>query len=242
MDRGIHIVWYDLPDSKSNDYLNWLHGEYLPSVLAQSDILWAANYKIIKTDKTIQRLSKFVGRPENIGDLPLGSDYVTLIGAKSPKIFFKPEFDTLDAHDPKTIEMFSLRVGARIAVTIEQDRVDGPDIRHRLPETTPGPFIQLGHFNVRSLEEEFDLCAWYAEYRLPTIASMPGAIAARKLVTVAGWVKHVILYEFVSAEAHHTNFMDHEILAFTDGEWTNRVVKYTSHAPGSPSIGERMWP
>ena len=71
---------------------------------------------------------------------------------------------------------------------------------------------------------------------------MPGAIAARKLVTVAGWVKHVVLYEFVSAEAHNTNFMKHENLAFTDGEWTNRVVKYTAHAPGSPSIGERIWP
>ena len=242
MDQGIRIVWYDLPENKKHEYLNWLHNEYLPSVQARKDILWVAHYKIIKTDKVIQRLSEFVGRPENSEDLPTGSDYVMLIGAESPNEFFKSKFDALEAQDPKTMEMFSHRIGARIAVTTEQARVNGPEIRQRLPDTKPGPFIQLGHFSVRSLEEEFDLSAWYAQYRLPTISTMPGAIAARKLVTVAGWVKHVVLYEFVSAEAHHTNFMDHEILAFTDGEWTNRVVKYTAHAPGSPSIGERIWP
>ena len=173
---------------------------------------------------------------------PHGSDYAMLIGAGSPHVFFKPNIEDVDAEDAKTTEMFAKRIGTRIVVATEQARVDGPEIHHRAPATTPGPFIQLGHFRVRSVEEEFDLNAWYAEYRLPTIAAMPGAIAARKLVTVAGWAKHVVLYEFVDAEAHHTNFMNHEILSFTDGEWTNRVVKYTAHAPGSPSIGERLWP
>lgn len=242
MDQGIRIVWYDLPENNKHEYLNWLHSEYFPSVQARTDILWVAQYKIIKSDKNIQRLSEFVGRPEDPKDLPTGSDYVTLIAAESPNEFFKSKFDALEAQDPKTMEMFSHRIGTRVVVTTEQARVNGPEFRQRLPDTTPGPFIQLGHFSVRSLEEEFDLSAWYAQYRLPTISTMPGAIAARKLVTVAGWVKHVVLYEFVSAEAHHTNFMDHELLAFTDGEWTNRVVKYTAHAPGSPSIGERIWP
>ena len=242
MDQGIQIIWYDLPENKKFDYLNWLHSEHLPSILTQSDILWAAHYKIIKTDKTIQRLSKFVGRPEDSEDIPLGSDFVTLIGAVSPNVFFRSNFHSLGTQDPKIIEMFSHRIGTRVVVTTEQARVNGPEVLQRLPDTTPGPFIQLGHFRVRSLEEEFDLNTWYTEYRLPAIAKMPGAIAARKLVTVAGWVKHVVLYEFISAEARHTNFMDHEKLAFTDGEWTNKVVKYTAHAPGSPSIGERIWP
>ena len=242
MDQGVRIVWYDLPEDKKDEFLNWLHGEYLPSVQARPGMLWAANYKIIKTEETIQKLSAFVGRPEDAGDVPTGSDYAMLIGAGSPHVFFKPMIDDVDNEDAKTKEMFAHRIGTRTVVATEQARVDGPEIRQRAPDTTPGPFIQLGHFRVRSVEEEFDLSAWYADYRLPTIASMPGAIAARKLVTVAGWVKHVVLYEFESADAHHTNFMNHEVLAFTDGEWTNRVVKYTAHAPGSPSIGERLWP
>lgn len=242
MDEGIRIVWYDLPEDGKEDYLKWLHNDYLPAVLARPGILWAAHYGIIKTDETIQRLSKFVGRPDDMDSLPIGSDYALLIGAGSPHVFFKPDFDTVDAENPVARDMFAKRIGTRTVVTTEQARVDGPEIRQRAPATTPGPFIQLGHFRVRTVEEEFDLSAWYADYRLPTIAAMPGAIAARKMVSVAGWAKHVVLYEFISAEAHHTNFMNHEILAFTDGEWTNRVVKYTTHAPGSPSIGERLWP
>jgi hypothetical protein len=242
MDESIRIVWYDLPEDGKDEYLKWLHETYLPAVMARPGILWAAHYRIIKSDDTIQKLSKFVGRSEDHDSIPAGSDYALLIGAGSPHVFFKPNIDDVDAEDPVVQEMFAKRIGTRIVVTTEQARVDGPEIRQRAPATTPGPFIQLGHFRVRSVEEEFDLSAWYADYRLPTIAAMQGAIAARKMVTVAGWAKHVVLYEFVSAEAHHTNFMNHEILAFTDGEWTNRVVKYTAHSPGSPSIGERIWP
>ena len=242
MDESIRIVWNDLPEDGKDEYLKWLHETYLPAVMARPGILWAAHYRIIKSDDTIQKLSKFVGRSEDHDSIPAGSDYALLIGAGSPHVFFKPNIDDVDAEDPVVQEMFAKRIGTRIVVTTEQARVDGPEIRQRAPATTPGPFIQLGHFRVRSVEEEFDLSAWYADYRLPTIAAMQGAIAARKMVTVAGWAKHVVLYEFVSAEAHHTNFMNHEILAFTDGEWTNRVVKYTAHSPGSPSIGERIWP
>ena len=242
MDQGIQITWYDLADDEQDDYLDWLHNNYLPEITARPGILWAAHFKIIKTDKTIQKLSKFVGRPDNIGDVPSGSEYALLVGAGSPHIFFASEFSNVDNKNLSTQQMFAKRVDARTVVTTEQARVNGPEINQRAPGATPGPFIQLGHFRVRSIEEEFDLNAWYAEYRLPAIAAMPGAIAARKLVTIAGWAKHVILYEFISAEAHHTNFMNHEVLAFEDGEWTNRVVKYTEHAPGSPSIGERLWP
>ncbi len=242
MDESIRIIWYDLPEVGKDEYLKWLHETYLPAVMARPGILWAAHYRIIKSDKTIQTLSKFVGRSEDYHSVPSGSDYALLIGAGSPHVFFKPNIDDVDLEDPVAQEMFAKRIGTRIVVTTEQARVDGPEIRQRAPATTPGAFIQLGHFRVRSVKEEFDLSAWYADYRLPTIAAMPGAVAARKMVTVAGWAKHVVLYEFVSAEAHHTNFMKHEILAFTDGEWTNRVVKYTAHSPGSPSIGERIWP
>ena len=242
MDQGIRIIWYDLADEEKDQYLEWLHNDYLPHLMARPGILWTAHYKIIKTDKTIQKLSQFVGRPDDFDDVPAGSEYALLVGAGSPHLFFNSNFDRDDNKNSITQTMFAKRINARIVVTTEQARVNGPEIGQRAPGTTPGPFIQLGHFRVRSIEEEFDLNAWYAEYRLPTIAAMPGAIAARKLVTIAGWAKHVILYEFISEEAHHTNFMDHEILAFSDGEWTNRVVKYTAHAPGSPSIGERIWP
>ena len=95
MDQSIRIVWYDLPEERSVEFLDWLHSKYLPEVSKQR-----ASY--------------------------------------------------------------------------------GPEIGQRRPFTTPGPFIQLGHFRVCSIKEGFDLSSWYANYRLPTIASMARAISARK--------------------------------------------------------------
>ena len=138
--------------------------------------------------------------------------------------------------------MSSYCIGTRVVVTTEQARVNGPEIGQRPNCTTLGPFIQLGHFRVRSVKEEFDLSSWYADYRLPSIVSMAGAISASKMVTITGWARHVVLYGYVSAEPHDTNFMDHEKLAFTYGEWTNKVAKNTAHGPGRPNIGARTRP
>jgi hypothetical protein len=64
---------------------------------------------------------------------------------------------------------------------------------------------------------------------------MTGCVGARKLVSISGWAKHAILYEFLSLEAVETYFIDPE-------EWSRRVVKNLIHAPHSPSLGVRIWP
>lgn len=242
MDNSIRIIWYDLDDGDVDRYLEWLHHSHMPAMNARPGIAWSAHYKIERTHAMMRELIGYVGRPDDYDDIPQGWQYAFLVGATSPHVFFMPGMDDLDAADERTVEMSGLRRGAKQVVTTEQARVNGPEFATRPPATTPAPFIQLGHFRVRSVEEEFDLSSWYANYRLPTITAMTGAVAARKMVTVAGWVKHVILYEFTSRESHEEHFMGHESLAFSDGEWTNRVVTYTHHAPGSPSIAARIWP
>lgn len=242
MDESIRIEWYDLDPDDVDDHHQWLHHTHIPEVIARPGIAWAAHYAIERTHDMMKQLTGYVGRPEASEEIPTGGQYAFLVGATSPDVFFMPGYEDVNAADPQISEMTARRQGTKRVVTTEQTRVNGPECATRPPGTTPGPFIQLGHFRVRSVEEEFDLSSWYANYRLPTIAAMQGAIGARKLVTVAGWVKHVILYEFVSREEHEANFMGHESLAFSDGEWTNRVVTYTQHAPGSPSIASRLWP
>jgi hypothetical protein len=100
----------------------------------------------------------------------------------------------------------------------------------------------MGSFRTRAVADEFDLAAWYAQYRLPAMARMPGCIATRKLLSVAGWAKHSVLYEFVSLEARQKYFHPHESLGLDKAVWTNKIINYTIHAPGSPSIGQRIWP
>ena len=242
MDQSISITWYDLDEQDAEAYLTWLHEAHMPEVNARPGIAWTAHYKIERSHSMMQRLIGYVGRPDDYDEIPQGWQYAFLVGATSPHVFFMPGMDDVDEADPQTVDMMGRRLGAKQVITTEQARVNGPEFLTRPPGTTPAPFIQLGHFRVRTIEEEFDLSSWYANYRLPTITTMTGAVTARKMVTVAGWVKHVILYEFTSREAHEEHFMGHESLAFSDGEWTNRVVTYTQHAPGSPSIAARIWP
>ena len=46
MDQAIWATWYDLPedlpDGGRDEYLDWLHGEYLPELQARPGIAWYA--------------------------------------------------------------------------------------------------------------------------------------------------------------------------------------------------------
>ncbi len=140
-------------------------------------------------------------------------------------------------------KMLSRRVGVRSCLFSVFARVDGPEIGRRPPGTTPGPVIQMGSFRTRTLEDEYDVVAWYAQHRLPAIANMPGTIAARVMLCAAGWAKFSVMYEFTSVEARQRNFEErHETLSKKDVPWTHRVHEYTVHAPGSPTVGTRLWP
>ena len=75
---------------------------------------------------------------------------------------------------------------------------------------TPAPCIQLGSFNSGSPEDEDELLAWYADYRLPAMGEMPSSIGMRKLASVSGWAKHGVMYEFTSLEDRAKNFRAHE--------------------------------
>ena len=34
----------------------------------------------------------------------------------------------------------------------------------------------------------------------------------------------------------------HEAMGLTEDKWTHKIHNYTVHAPGSPSVAERLWP
>ena len=242
MDQGIRAVWYDL-DGDGSEYLDWLHGSYLPEIAARPGILWAAHYEITghpHMDKIGERLARMDS--ESGADVGTGTDYLLLIGVGSPHVFFKPDFDQVEQDAAAVQAMTARRIGARTAVFAEEARVNGPEFDYRIHDTTPGPAVQMGSFRTRSVADEFDLAAWYANYRMPAMARMPGCIATRKLLSVAGWAKHSVLYEFLSLEARAEHFQKHESLALDETVWTNKIINYTIHAPGSPSIGHRIWP
>ena len=241
MDRGIWATWYDLADDTRARFIDWLHGTYLPAMQQRPGFAWAAHYRNDGGGAAMRQVGDTIlTRPnEDIGG---GTQYVVLVGAPSPHTFLKPLALEIE-QEPQFRDMLALRRGVRSCIFSEETRVNGPAIGERPEGGPPGPAIQMGSFRVRSVAEEFDLGCWYAQYRLPHMARMPGCIAARKLNGVAGWAKHAILYEFSSMQARLQHFEEpHEALAVDAEEWTGRVVRYTIHTPGSPLVGPRLWP
>lgn len=243
MDHGIWATWYDMDEHNQPEFLEWMHREHLPLVQGRPGYAWAAHYRSDGGGPAMRQMrdSVMVRPQEEVGP---GTEFLMLVGAPSPHVFLAPSVLQLEQEAPERVRaMLALRRGVRTAIFSEEARVNGPAAAERTPGTTPAPAIQLGSFRVRSVDEEFDLGCWYAQYRLPHMAQMPGCVATRKLLCVAGWVKHAILYEFASLEARMVNFeQPHESFALDPKEWTGRVARYTIHAPGSPMVAARIWP
>ena len=241
MDRGIWATWYDLADESRERFLAWTHETYCPYLRLQPGYVWVAHYRYTGGGPQMERVkATAVGHTqEAIGN---GNQYLLLVGGLSAHTFFKPSIK--DVVLPAGFDaLLAQRIGTRTAVFTVEESVNGPEPREFGPGTGPGPAIQMGSFRMRTPEEEFDLGRWYAQYRLPFMAQLRGCIATRKLAGVAGWAKHSVLYEFTSLEARLKHFEEpHEALALDSTRWQSQVIAGTVHAPGSPFIGERLWP
>lgn len=245
MDRGIWAIWFDVAENDRTEFFDWFHNSYLLELTAKPGHAWAAHYRVTGGGPDMNKLGEMLKRADmaEIGD-QTGSQNVMLVGAASPHLFFQTDAARLEENQSsETRNMLRLRQGVREAIFSEEARITGPDYGSGTPGGVPGPAIQMGSFRMGDAEEEKTLATWYAQYRLPYMANMPGCIATRKLLSVAGWAKHSVLYEYTSLEARLQNFeIPHEAHALDEKEFTGRIVRMTIHAPGSPSIGERVWP
>jgi len=245
MDRGLWISWYDLPTAGRDAYLSWLHGEYIPRILQRPGILYAAHYESARVPPKYDH---------NTDDpsVPAGNDFVLIFGGESAHVFTRsaegyvkgtPDkyyFQACLSENDKA--MLQTRMGERVCVTTEQARTDGPAAKQRTGELALAPCIQLGSFNAQSVDVEDEWLAWFADWRLQALSKTPGCIGMRKLVSVRGWAKHLVLYEFESMQARngyapYLKKMYPEMVA-----WTERATMKLVHAPASPVVGARLWP
>lgn len=235
------ITWYDLPAGRAQEYLAWAHGSYIPKVLARRGVRSAAHYASEEKPPMPRE-----GRLKQTADpsVPTGDRYILVFGAERAPVFFDPSpaafHAWLSAGDR---DMLSLRRGERSNVMVVVDEVRGPAGGNRADDLLLSPAIQLGSFNADSYRDEDELGAWYAQWRLPkSMATLPGCVQVRKLVSVSGWAKHGCLYEFTSVEARNRHYPGHENANPEMEAWTDRVVRRLVHAPGSPNVARRIWP
>lgn len=233
MDRAIWATWYDLAEASEGEYLEWLHSSYLPSMLARPGFAWACHVRNVTwPEREAQNERRLLHTQDP--RVPAGFRYLLMFGAAEADVFLDPNpAELASAYGDETRRMLGLQQAAREAIFLEVARVDGADAR--TPGITPGPVIQFGTFNVTEDSDETEMNTWYKRSRLPLVHGREGNVGARKLVSIAGWPKHGILYEFSSLEAAQKNLID-------SSDWTKKVVDGLLHAPHSPTLGERIWP
>lgn len=241
MNTGFWITWCNLPDKGREDYLSWLHGTYIPKVLARPGVLSAAHYASEASAPMPRE-----GRLKQTTDatVPIGDRYLLIFGGTSPYVFVNPtpaQFHAgLSEHDRR---MLALRIGERSNIMMVEGQVYGPEGKNRADDMAFSPAIQLGSFNADSYQDEDELAAWYAQWRLPrSMATLPGCIQVRKLISISGWAKHACLYEFTSLAARNEKYVSHENSEPEMEAWTDRMMRKLVHAPGSPNVARRIWP
>ena len=129
MSSGFWITWCNVPEQGRGDYLSWLHGTYIPKVLARPGVLSAAHYASEAT-APMPRAGRL--KPTADPTVPIGDRYILIAGGTSPHVFVDPtpaEFHaTLSDQDRK---MLAMRIGERSNIMIIEGQVYGPEGRDR---------------------------------------------------------------------------------------------------------------
>ncbi len=234
MDRAIRAVWYDLrddlPPAQQADYFAWLHETHLPALLKRPGYLWAAHYRCV--DNQVPP-----GRVRHVTDasVPTGNAYVLIIGATDAHVFVHQAAAEVPAlHD--------CRQGERAQLFTEEARVAGPSAATREGLYVPAPCIQIGSFCAARYQDEEGVLDWYVHNRMAAMRDTPGCLGVRKYVSVTGWAKHGVLYEFESLALRNEHFMRHANAKAENKAWSDQLVPSLIHAPGSPNVACRLWP
>jgi len=94
-----------------------------------------------------------------------------------------------------------------------------------------------------SFEDDIELARWYRAERFPRVSVTRGMIRGRKLLSIAGWPKHGVLWEFTDMPEGEFTFEPRFIEADREENWPGRhVLEYVTHAPHGPHAGRRIWP
>ena len=242
MGEVIKAEWFDLDQETKDDTLRWLHEEHLPRVQASSGVGWVGHYACVAFPA-----KKFIaGAPERKETtdttVPTGHQNVVLTAALSAEVFFGKK-NSLDALAAAHFEGLSALQNYRSAVFLEEQVINSPEQRAAPYGMGPPPAMQLGHYNTDTPDDDWELARWYRNERFSRVSVTPGMVRGRKLLSIAGWAKHGVLWEFTDLPDGDYSFEHRFVAADRDENWQGRhVLEYVTHCYGSPSTGRLVWP
>ena len=238
----LRAEWFDI-NSKGKDKLyNWLHKVFFPVLQSQNGVNWVAHYDIVPHPEIPYIKGAPLKKEVNDPLIPSGQGNVVLTSANTPSVFFGPN-NALEAVEKEHQPYLSMRANYHSAVFLEEEMVNGPEL-HQQPLGTGGaPAMQFGSYNVDSMQDDVELAKWYRGERFPRLPITRGMIRGRKFLSISGWAKHGVLWEFAEMDENEYSFEHRFIEADRDENWNGRhVLEYVTHAPGSPHAGRRVWP
>ncbi|AKS47193.1 hypothetical protein SAMN05444287_3167 [Octadecabacter temperatus] len=242
MGEVLKAEWFDLNESSRDGFCAWLHNEYLPAVQATQGVGWVGHYEIVP----IPHKPYIEGAPwrkeTTDPSIPTGWENVILTAGMSPEVFFGLD-NGLDELTADNAEKLSTRENYRSAVFIEEQVINAPDQRKSPYGMGPPPAMQLGNYNTNAPEDEEELARWYRAERFARVSVTEGMIRGRKMISMSGWPKHGVLWEFTDLPEGDSSFEHRFVAADRDENWEGRhVLEYVTHAVGSPHAGRRVWP
>jgi hypothetical protein len=242
MDRALWITWYDLPEKGCDAYFAWLHEKYLPQLLARPGYLGAAHYASVEKKARPHSARESGLVRTNDPALPSGYRYILIVAADDASAFgnFVPSALHAGLADEDR-KMLAMRGGERVNIAVESARVDGPAAKDYKDGMALAPCIQLGAFNCEPQAEE-EMLAWYTQWRMPRMRVTSGCVRMRRLASMLGWARHMVLYEFTSLADRNEHFVKHEDRDPDMKAWSDRMVRHLVHAPGSSTLACRIWP
>lgn len=203
--------------------------------MAKPGVLWGAHYASEENVVPLGGGKGRVSRHAGSESVPAGDRFILMFGGEEAHVFANPAPSQFHAQLPEQDKkLLAMRIDARANIMIEEARVYGPEAGQREADMIPSPCIQLGSFNAGCYEDEDEMTAWYAQWRLPSLENVPGCVRVRKLVSVSGWAKHACFYEFTSVEARNKHFVHYESSNPEMEAWSKKVVRGLIHAPKSP--------
>lgn len=240
--QALRAEWYDIDLSDKGPFLLWLHAEYLPRLSKIAGVVWVGHYEIAEKVPASPVKSNRPSRQETSDPaVPTGSQFVLLTATADLDLLLLPS-SALARMESDAAARLAIRKAYRDAVFIEEECIQGPS-NGEFPSTAAPPAMQLGNFIVRTPADERELARYYRLHRFPQIAATSGCIRGRKLLSVAGWPKHGILYEFTSMNPGDELFESRFNNAIPGKTWTGpHVLSYVVHAPNAPHAGRRLWP
>ncbi|SOH94914.1 hypothetical protein SAMN06273572_10665 [Monaibacterium marinum] len=242
MGEVLKAEWFDLEPATRADTWRWMHETYLPALQSASGVSWVGHYDIVELPDRpyIEGApNKKVTQDPNV---PTGWQNVVLTASTSPEVFFGHD-NAVEALATKHADKTAAFQNYRSAVFIEEQVINSPEQRSCPYGMGPPPAMQLGNYNTDSPDDDIELARWYRAERFSRVSVTPGMIRGRKMISMAGWPKHGVLWEFADMPEGDSSFEHRFIAADRDENWTGRhVLEYVTHSYGGPHAGRRVWP